>query len=108
MRVLLDENLPRRLLNLFAPDVQATTVGDLGWKGMENGELLKAAEKEFNALVTVDRGMPHQQNLARFDLAIVLLEAKSNSYEDIAPLMERVDAALLREAPPGRLLRVTG
>jgi hypothetical protein len=83
-------------------------VGNLGWKGKENGELLEAAEKEFEALVTVDRGMPHQQNLARFDLAIVLLEAKSNSYDDLAPLMERANAALLREARPGRIFRVIG
>lgn len=96
MRGLLDENLPRRLLRLFVPGVQATTVGDLGWKGMDNGDLLEAAEKEFDTLVTVDRGMSHQQNLARFDLAIVPLEAKSNRYEDLAPLMEGTNAALFR------------
>lgn len=53
--MLLDENLPRRLLRPFAPDVQAVAVGDLGWKGMENGELPEAAAKEFDALMTVDR-----------------------------------------------------
>ncbi len=57
--------------------------------------------------MTTDKGIPHQQNLTRSDLTIVLLEAKSNSYEDLAPLMERTNAALLREARPGGLMRVT-
>jgi hypothetical protein len=50
--------------------------------------------------------MPYQQNLERFDLAIVLLEAKSNSCDDLAPLMEKATARL-REAHPAGLVRVT-
>ena len=65
-----------------------------GWAGMKNGELLEAAEEEFDALVTTDRGVPYQQNLSRFDLAVVVLEAKTNSYEDLASLMDRTNAAL--------------
>jgi hypothetical protein len=30
--------------------------------------------------VTTDKGIPYEQNLSRFDLAVVVLEAKSNSY----------------------------
>ena len=71
---------------------------------MKNGELLKAAHKEFDALVTTDRGIPHGQNLSRFDLAVVVLEAKSNSYEDLASLMDRTNAAL-GEVVPGEATR---
>jgi hypothetical protein len=67
---------------------------------MKNGELLEAAGREFDALVTTDRGMPHQQNLSRFDLAVIVLEAKTNSYEDLASLMDRTNAAL-GEVVPG-------
>ncbi len=35
----------------------------------ENGELLRAAQHEFDVLVTMDRGMEFQRNLADFDLA---------------------------------------
>lgn len=94
MRVLLDENLPRRLTKLLGPEVQATTVGRRGWSGKKNGELLTLAEKEFDAFVTTDKGLPHQQNLANFDLAIILLPAKSNGYEDLAPLMEETKSKL--------------
>jgi hypothetical protein len=72
---------------------------------MKNGELLEAAGKNFDVLVTTDRGMPHQQNLSRFDLAVVVLEAKSNSYEDLASLMDRTNAAL-GEVVPGEATRI--
>ncbi|MCZ0937990.1 MAG: hypothetical protein OXJ55_05105 [Caldilineaceae bacterium] len=35
----------------------------MGWQGGENGELLQlAAARGFDALITADRNMPHQQN----------------------------------------------
>ena len=52
MRVLLDENLPSKLRRLFETGVEVVTVGYRGWKGKENGELLKSAESEFDVLVT--------------------------------------------------------
>jgi len=107
MRVLLDENLPRRLLGLLGEDHAAVTVAKAGWKGKKNGELLAAAEGEFDVLLTMDRGIEHQQNLSRFDLAIVRLVAPGNTYEDLAPLMAEVDTAI-RRARPGRVLRVGG
>lgn len=45
MRVLLDENLPERLTEEFDEDHDARTVGQCGWKGKENGELLGLAER---------------------------------------------------------------
>lgn len=85
--------------------MQATTVDDLGWKGKKNGELLERAQHEFDALVTTDRSMPRQQNISRFALVVVVLEAKSNSYEDLAALMGDANAAL-RDARPGTALRL--
>lgn len=96
MRVLLDENVDRRLKRTFAEGYNVLTVVERGWSGKENGELLELAQEEFDVFVTTDKGIPHQQNLARFDLAIVPLEAKSNRYEDLAPLMEGTNAALFR------------
>lgn len=72
MRALLDENLDHRLKRLLAPEVEAVTVRERGWGSKENGELLELAQHEFDALLTTDQSIPHQQNLARFDLAIVL------------------------------------
>ena len=44
---------------------------------MRNGELLAAAEKRFNALVTTDRNLRYQQNLAGRKLSILVLPTTS-------------------------------
>ena len=77
LRALLDENMPRKLTGLFAENVEAQTVGQRGWKGKQNGELLRAAQGEFDVSVTIDQGIPHQQNLSQFRIGIVLIEARS-------------------------------
>ena len=105
MRVLLDENVDRRLKGAFDKVHEVSTVPERGWAGMKNGELLEAAGKEFDAFVTTDRGIPHEQNLSRFELAVVVLEAKSNSYEDLASLMDRTNAAL-GEVASGEATRI--
>ena len=91
MRVLLDEMLDRRLKE-FLPE-ETMSVRERGWGSKKNGDLLQLAEKEFDILLTSDKGIPHQQNLSRFDLAIVILRAKSNSYEDLVKLMDRANEA---------------
>ena len=87
MKALLDENMPRALAQLLAPEIDALTVQQMGWSGLKNGELLKRAEAKFDLLITTDQGIPHQQNLDRFDIRIVLLEANSNRAEDLAVLV---------------------
>ena len=65
MRVLLDEQLPRRLVReLTGHDVR--TVQQQGWAGLQNGELLRrAADEGFQVFLTGDRNLQFQQNLAR-------------------------------------------
>jgi hypothetical protein len=98
--------LDRRLKRSLSQDVEAVTVQERGWGSKENGELLGLAQEEFDALLTADRGIPHQQDLSRFDLTVVVLEAKSNDIEDLAPLMDQAVEAL-RSARPGEAIRVT-
>ena len=63
MRLLLDECVPRPLLrDLTGHD--AHHVVDLGWSSKRNSELLTLMIAErFEALFTVDRNLPFQQNL---------------------------------------------
>ncbi len=90
MRVLLDEMLDRRLRRLLPEGVEAVTVRERGWDSKKNGELLALAEKEFDVLLTTDRGIPHQQDISRFDLEVVVLSARSNRLSDLEPRMEGV------------------
>lgn len=105
MRVLLDENLPRKLRQLFEDSIEVFTVGDLGWKGRENGDLLRSAAGEIDAFITMDKGIPNQQNLNKIELGIVLLRARSNRFEDLAPLISQVNM-VLKTLKNGQLVRV--
>ncbi len=93
MRVLLDECLPRRLKHDLQ-DHSVKTVPEAGWAGKQNGELLALAELDFDVLITNDQNMEHQQVLARFDLAFIVLLASTNDFNDLRPLMPRVQEAL--------------
>ena len=105
MRVLLDENLDWRLVRYFDADFQVTTVSRQGWNGMRNGELLERAFATFDALVTMDRGIEHQQNLRKYMISVVLISAKSNRIQDVLPAMLKVNE-VLREVQPGYVIHV--
>ncbi len=106
MHVLLDENLDWRLVRYFDADFQVTTVSRLGWKGKRNGELLQQAAATFDALVTMDKGIEHQQNLSKYAIGVILISARSNRIQDIQPAMLKVNQ-VLREVQPGQVLHVT-
>ncbi len=103
MRVLLDEMIPGRLKWLLPETEEVTTVRERGWGSLKNDDLLEAAQHEFDALLTADRSIPYQQNLSRFVIAVVVLRARSNAYEDLAPLAEKASDALSK-ARPGHAL----
>ena len=105
MRVLLDENLDWRLVRYFDADFQVTTVSQQGWKGMRNGELLRQAAKTFDALITMDKGIEHQQNLRKYTIGIILISAESNRLQDIQPAMRRVNE-VLKTLEPGQVIPV--
>lgn len=92
--MLLDECVDRR----FAEDIQGhdvRTVPEVGWAGLTNGELLTRAQHEFDAIVTVDRRLPFQQDLSRFSIAVVVLRARSNRVVDLRHLIPQLLAAFV-------------
>lgn len=107
MRVLLDENVPRKLKYRFAPRYEVATVPEQGWSGLLNGALLRAADAEFDAFVTLDRGLEYQQNLGGLSLRIVIIRTGSNKYEALLPLVPSIQVALERLGP-GTITHVVG
>lgn len=93
MRVLLDENLPADLAPLIAGG-SATTVRAEGWSGISNGELLRRISGRFDALLTMDRNLQHQQNVKQLSFGIVLIRARSNRMVDLVPLLPAIAEAL--------------
>lgn len=57
--------------------------------------------------MTTDRNLPYQQNLAKLNLAVIVLEARTNRLVDLKGLMPRLIEAL-STAAPGRATHVVG
>ncbi|VFN04495.1 MAG: hypothetical protein BECKG1743F_GA0114225_109441 [Candidatus Kentron sp. G] len=66
------------------------TTRKAGWAGFKNGELLRQAEVNFDVLITTDRHLAYQQNLAKFDIAVIVVMAESNDIVDILPFVLRL------------------
>lgn len=98
MRLLLDESLPRPLARLL-PEHDIRTVAAMGWAGKQNGELLELAAANFDAVLTADQNLEHQQNLGALPIAVVVLVAPTNRIESLRPLMPSVRRSLESLAP---------
>jgi hypothetical protein len=61
----------------------ARTVPEMGWASKRNGELLALAAAAFDVFPTADRNLFYQQDVSAFDLAVVVLVARSNSIDDL-------------------------
>ncbi|GCL36943.1 MAG: DUF5615 family PIN-like protein [Sphaerospermopsis kisseleviana] len=89
MKLILDECIDRRLTQEFI-GYEIKTVPQMGWAGTKNGKLLALIEKEFDVFITVDRNLSFQQNLSQFNIAVVVLQAKSNRLMDLKPLVPKI------------------
>jgi hypothetical protein len=67
----------------------------MGWTTIKNGELLALAAKEFDIFVTVDRNLSFQQNLHAFEIAVIVLCAKSNRLAELRSLVPELLASIL-------------
>jgi Domain of unknown function (DUF5615) len=93
MRVLLDEMVSRKLAReLIGHEV--STVQRQGWAGLTNGRLLDVIDSLFDALITMDKGMQHQQRLAERPFGIIELYAPSSDIDDVIPLVPQILEAL--------------
>ncbi|HZT34316.1 MAG TPA: DUF5615 family PIN-like protein [Nitrososphaera sp.] len=89
MKILLDECVDRRFAKEL-PGHVVKTVPQMGWATIKNGELLVLAQKEFDVFLTVDRNLSFQQNLPKFNIAVLVLQARSNRLADLKPLAPKV------------------
>lgn len=104
MKLLLDECMPRRLKTALAP-YEAFTVEDAGFKGLKNGRLLREASDDYDVLITVDRNIPAQQNFSTLKIALIIIHAKGNRYEDLIPFVPQILSSLTNISP-GSIVRI--
>ncbi len=105
MRLLLDENLPKQLKSDFR-EFDISTVREQGWNGVKNGELLKLLlANDFDALLTFDKNLQHQQNFEKYTITVFVLVARINRYEELSRLTPMVKRYLNQgQFPKGVIL----
>ena len=100
MKLLLDENLPKRLKADFE-EHEVFTVFDKAWNGIQNGKLLQLMQENvFHILLTFDKNLQHQQNFNKYLITVFVLTAKTNTYKDLKQLVPSVHQYLKQETLP--------
>jgi len=101
MLLLLDENLPKKLSQDF-PLHKVYTVKEKGWTGLKNGELLqKLIEQKFDALITFDKNLRHQQNFRKYPITVIILSARINNYSNLTILSPKINKILSKPIQVG-------
>ena len=93
VKILLDECLPRRLARLLTGH-EATTVQQMGWSGLSNGELINVMADQFDVFLTIDGSLTFQQNLTEMSFRLIILSAPTNQIEDLGPLVPEILMAM--------------
>ena len=63
----------------------------MGWAGRKNGYLLRlAAIHKFDAFVTADKSIEHQQNLDTLALPVIVLITSRTRVQELRPLVAHV------------------
>ena len=93
-RVLLDENLPRKLRRDFS-ECFVRTVQEERWTSYANGELLRRAQVTFDVFLTADRRLQYQQRLPQFSIGVVVIVTPSIRLATIRTAIEPIKRAVL-------------
>jgi hypothetical protein len=105
VKILLDECLPLDFRYSFPGHGVYTSVR-AGLAGKKNGDLLRDAELAgYEVLLTVDQGLPHQQNLAGRKLSTVTIRSRTNQIEDLLPFVDAILKAF-EAIGPGQTQRI--
>ena len=103
MRILFDHNTPLPLRRYLLEHV-VDTANEKGWSELINGDLLDNAEEGgYEIVITADQSMSYQQNLARRQIAVVVL--LSNRWPDVQTRIDEI-RAVLEEVQQGEVREV--
>ena len=97
MRVLFDQATPVPI-RPYLEGHRVRTASQEGWDTLRNGDLLSAAEQAgFDLLLTTDKNMRYQQNLAGRRIAIIILGKQQ--WPQLRPFVQLVVEAVNASTP---------
>ena len=91
MNILLDECTPR-VVKRHLTGHNTRTVQEMGWAGYKNGDLLAAAEGQFDVFITTDKNLRYQQSFTGRKIAV--LQLPSNQVPIVEAMIPDIVAAL--------------
>jgi hypothetical protein len=99
MRIVFDQATPVPI-RLYLEKHTVRTAAQQGWDKLSNGDLLTAAEEAgFDILLTTDKNIRYQQNLAGRKIAIIVLGQQQ--WPQLEPHIHRVVEAVNAAKPGG-------
>lgn len=98
MKILFDQGVPKKL-RTHLPGHIVRTAYETGLSDLANGALLRAAQTDFDVLITTDSNLKYQQRLPDFDIALIVLRAFTNSLADYLPLVPQLLGKLAQIKP---------
>lgn len=104
VRVLLDEQLPRRLARELTPH-EVRTLQRKDGRVSRTANSCSVRPRADSPPSSADQNLQFQQNLSRSTIGVVVLVAQSNALEDLRPLVPGTVAALER-VRDGEVIRV--
>ena len=111
VKVLLDHDVPHPLRHHFPDGYDVYTAYFMGWADVIDADLLRIARAAgfsvlvTSVLVTIDKGIGFQQNLASSPLGIIFLRIHPAKLPTLLPLMPALEEAL-PAAAEGRHLTI--
>jgi len=97
MKIIFDQGTPKALKNYLYPHAISTSF-QMKWSAKKNGDLLAAAEAAgFDLLITTDKNLRYQQNLAGRKIAIIVLMVPY--WPEIRPFVQLVQDAVAKVTP---------
>jgi|JI10StandDraft_1071094.scaffolds.fasta_scaffold1934202_2 predicted nuclease of predicted toxin-antitoxin system len=95
MKILLDENLPKKLKSDFGENHEVFTVRNMYWNGKKNGELLGLMlVHNFEGFVTLDKNLRFQQYIPKFPIKFFVLDAPNSKLETLQLYIEKLVSIL--------------
>lgn len=91
MKIIIDECVPG-IVKRTLSSRNIVTVQEVGWAGIKNGKLLRLIAVDFDVFITSDKNLRYQQNLASFDLSIIVLP--SNQVPAVDAVLSQLDLVL--------------
>ncbi len=105
-RVLFHEDVPPQLRRDL-PEFKIRTVQEEQWSSVKNGELLQLSSYAFDVFLTADKRLRFQQNIARFNIGVVVLATRDTRLPRLQQALDEIRDAISR-VEAGAVIVVTG